>query len=305
MTSRLIGSLQIILSGICFGFLGIWGKSLLAKGVAPGELLGIRFLTGGTLLGLFLALSAPRHLRLPAQSILKACCLGAGGYAVFSSMFFAALQGLSVSLTVLLLYTYPVIVVLGASLIFREVIPASRLMVLPLVLAGIAMLVGGDFSARSAHFVFLGLGSALFYALYILLAERFMASVHPLASAVYVQLAAGSVLSLLFLRDPGRVALIIKDGWPELLGIACIGSVAAMSLFLAGLKRLKSWEASILSTTEPLAGILLASFFLGESLKPLQYFGGCLVITALIAIAFSEYRGQKSDRFRLKDASSP
>jgi drug/metabolite transporter (DMT)-like permease len=59
----------------------------------------------------------------------------------------------------------------------------------------------------------------------------------------------------------------------------------AMMLFLAGLQKLKSWEVSILSTTEPLTGVLLAVCLLGEKLRLAQMLGAIAVLAALVWIA--------------------
>jgi drug/metabolite transporter (DMT)-like permease len=70
-----------------------------------------------------------------------------------------------------------------------------------------------------------------------------------------------------------------------ILGIAIVSSLIAMILFLRGLQKIKSAEVSILSTSEPVTAVALASFFLGESLSVLQFGGGILVLASLILLA--------------------
>ena len=66
------------------------------------------------MLALYITARNRALFRVPLVDLGKCAVLGVLGYAVFSSCFFEALNGLSASLTVLLLYTYPVIVALGA-----------------------------------------------------------------------------------------------------------------------------------------------------------------------------------------------
>ena len=86
------------------------GKALFEKGVTPGELLSLRYALSAIVLWPVLWIRFPGQWKLePGQAAICAA-LGIGGYALFSSCFFMALQGLSASLAVLLLYTYPVLV---------------------------------------------------------------------------------------------------------------------------------------------------------------------------------------------------
>lgn len=288
LSSRTIGVLQILLSGFCFGFLGVFGKYAYAAGLTPGELLSLRFTLAGLILfGLFLVVRPARLRMLPRQR-LWSILLGVFGYAVFSYCYFVALKGLSASLTVLLLYLYPVMVPVFARVVLQERIPRTRLFLLPLAMAGLAMLVWGDFYVTDPTALAFGFGSALFYALYIVLSRRQLEGADGLASTAHVQLAAGLTLGAFHWRDPQRLGEVVAVAWPYILGLAVICSILAMSLFLLGLMRLKSWEASILSTAEPVTGIAFAYLVLGERLTTLQSCGAALVMIVLLLLSLPE-----------------
>jgi drug/metabolite transporter (DMT)-like permease len=80
---------------------------------------------------------------------------------------------------------------------------------------------------------------------------------------------------------PGDVTLA---GWGWLAGIALVSTVAAVSLFFAGLKRVGPTTASILSTVEPVVTVVLAFVVFGELLGTLQLLGGALVLTAVLVL---------------------
>jgi drug/metabolite transporter (DMT)-like permease len=281
---RQLGIIQVLLSGFCFGFLGLFGKQAYALGLKPGEFLSLRFLIASALLGAFLLLTNPRSLRVSQGELRRCLGLGAFGYAVFSSCFFFALEGLSASLTVLLLYTYPVIVSVGAWVIFRERLSRWECLALPLVAVGLGLLVWGEFEVRSAGALAFGFLSALFYSAYIMASSRFTRGIPPFTAIFYIMLSAGVVLSLVHLR---RMPPSI-EAWGVVVSAAFLCSVLAMGLFLAALQKLKNSEVSLLSTAEPVTGVILAAIFLGERLLPPQWVGGALIVAGMVLVGYSK-----------------
>lgn len=281
---RQLGIIQVLLSGFCFGFLGLFGKRAYALGVEPGEFLALRFLLASGLLGAWLLATNPSSLSLRRDQILRCMALGAFGYAVFSSCFFYALQGLSASLTVLLLYTYPVIVSVGAWLLFREKLSRYEMLALPLVAVGLYFLVRGEMQVRSPWAILLGFLSALIYSGYIMISSRVTKSIPPFAAIFYVMLGAGIVLVAIHIRRlPSN-----PEVWAVLGATAFLCSVLAMGLFLAALQKLKNSEVSLLSTAEPITGVALAALFLGEHLALPQWIGGGLIVGGMLLVGYSK-----------------
>lgn len=294
LSARAIGVIQVLLSGICFGFIGIFAKGAYERGLEPGEVLSLRFLVASLLLLGFLSLTSFRRLLLAKAHFLWSVLLGVIGYAVFSFCFFKALTGLSASLTVLLLYMYPVMVPIGGLLFLGERIPKNRFIALPIAIAGLIVLVWGDFQIREPLYLIFGIASAVFYSVYILCSRRFLSNADTLSSIAYIQLSGGIALSFIHWNDLDRLSFAIREAWPWILGLAIICSVAAMSLFLAGLKKLQSWETSILSISEPVTGILLASMLLGERMTNMQMIGATLVLIALVLVSLPSRLGYDS-----------
>jgi drug/metabolite transporter (DMT)-like permease len=131
----------------------------------------------------------------------------------------------------------------------------------------------------------LALGAALIYTTYILVSQGIAGRISPTVLSAVVctgaaaSLAAGSA-ALGELR-PGEVTLA---GWGWLAGIALVSTVAAVSLFFAGLKRVGPTTASILSTVEPVVTVVLAFVVFGELLGTLQLLGGALVLAAVLVL---------------------
>lgn len=286
----LIGAAQILASGVAFGFLGIFGKSAYSAGLEPGEFLALRFAFAAALMWALALITKQEPLRPHGRLLIHCALLGGLGYAGFSSCYFSALKGLSASLTVLLLYAYPPLVTVGAWAFFGERPPAQALIAMPIAAFGLLLLVWGDLRIENSMAIGYGLMAAVGYSLYILASSRWLREVPALTSMRWVQTFAATVLVGVHLRDPARAAHLVASAWPALLGVAGISTVAAMGLFLAGLKRVTSAEASLLSLGEPVAALALSAALLGERLTVRQAVGGVLVLGALALVAASKPR---------------
>ena len=98
-------------------------------------------------------------------------------------------------------------------------------------------------------------------------------------SGAAVSLTAGSALLGEF--RPGELT---AAGWGWLACLAVVSTVAAVSLFFAGLRRVGPTTASILATVEPLVTVLLAFVVFGEVLGMVQIVGGALVLAAVLVL---------------------
>lgn len=289
---RWIGILEVLASGLCFGFLGFFGKRALASGISPGEFLALRYLLAALMMAAMISLRnrSLKSLYLGAKTSLICFALGVFGYAVFSSFYFMALQTISASLTVILLYLYPVFVTLGGVVFLGEHISRRRIPALPIALSGIFLLVGWEVVAAAGSVkigVLYGFLSALFYSMYILLSAKLLKNIDPWISTFWIQFGAGLSLFALHFSSIGRVQAVARlAGW-NLIGVSFLCSVLAMSLFLSGLLKIRSWEASLLSMSEPIAGVAVGVVFLGERLAASQWLGAAFVLIALIFVSRS------------------
>jgi drug/metabolite transporter (DMT)-like permease len=276
--STLIGVLQLAAAGFGFGFLGIFGKLAFRSGLTVGELLTLRFLSAAILLGGFLFVFARHRLRIETRQIFICAALGILGYAVFASLYFKAIEGVSVALASLLLYTYPVMVILGARLLFKERLTSTQWIAMPVAIGGLGLLLYGDTQVNSPLALIAGVGSAFCYALYILASSRLQAKIDPVTSGTYVIAFAALGLLLIHRPDPSRMLSLTSHQWLVVAGIAVVSTVGPLILFLSGLQKLGNAQASLLSTAEPLTAAAAGAMVFGESMSGLQLVGGALIL---------------------------
>ncbi len=277
-----MGALLCILSAAGFGTMAIFGKLAYEQDVGVGDLLLVRFALATVIL---LAIARARGaLRgLSRRAVLVALALGAVGYATQAGLFFSALDRMDASLLALILYTYPVFVCVAAVALGRERLSARRILGLVGATAGAALVLAG---AASGSFdtlaAAMGFGAALAYTTYILVGDRIVSGISLLALAALVCTGATVTFALAAVVRGGPELGFGAAGWGWIAAIALVSTVFAILTFFAGLERVGPSAAAILSVFEPVVTVALAAVAFGESLAPIQFAGGALVLVAVV-----------------------
>lgn len=273
---------MVLVSATSFGTLPIFAKLGYSSGLGTELTLAYRFTIAAVGMLVLACVVRQNPLRLPRRQLLVLLAMGAIVYTAQSQTYFLALRALPASLVVLIVYTYPSLVVLAGWLFLGRRISLRHAAALVASFVGVAMLIGG------AHFqaswpLGLAIVTPLIYTLFILLGERVMGAVPAVAgSAVIMTGAAFSFCVLTFVA--GQLTLARSGAqWAVALGIAIVPTMLAISLFLGSLPRVGAARASLLSTWEPVVAVGLAVAFLGDRLALIQIVGGVLVLVAVIA----------------------
>jgi len=300
-----VGPLLVLISATCFGAMAVFGELAFDAGVTSESILLIRFAAAALLLGglLLIRPTLRRHdiddPRPLWPAVLIALGLGAFGYAVQASLYFAALERLDVPLVALVLYTFPVMVTIAAVLLGRERFTAPRVVALVTATAGVSLVLAG---AGGMGFdglgVVLAFGAAITYTVYILAADTVLHRLAPVVLTTLVMSGAAAALAIRALATGGVTVSFDSSGWLWIGCIVIVSTVLAVLAFFAGLKRTGASTASILSTFEPVVSTALAALILGELLTPIQLLGAVLVLSAAIIV---QIRRRTPDRTEVRD----
>jgi drug/metabolite transporter (DMT)-like permease len=283
------GLFLCLASAASFGAMAVFGKLAYEQGATLGTLLSLRFVLAAVLFwALVAATGRLRALRaLPRRDVVAGLALGAVGYSAQAGAFFAALQRLDASLLSLLLYTFPAMVTVAAIALGRERASARAATALVLASGGLVLVLAGAASgALDPLGVVLAIGAAVIYTTYILTSDGVAGRADAVVLSALVCTGAATTLTIaaIVLGDlrPGALS-VAGFGW--LTGIALVSTVAAVSLFFAGLRRVGPTTASIVSTAEPVTTVVLAYLVFGESLTGVQLVGGALVLSAVVVLS--------------------
>jgi drug/metabolite transporter (DMT)-like permease len=278
-TPTRLGVALTLLAGVAFAIQPVLGQVALDGGASIASLLGWRYAIASGVL----AVVARRRLRtIPPRVAALAFALGLALYAADSGLFYAALDRTSAPFATLLHYAHLVVVVGAVAVTGRERLDARRASALVGVLLGVA-LVGGGGSADVLGIV-LALASAGAYSAYILVSDRLLRDVDPTAFASLLMAGAATSFVVFGVSTGDLFAIGGSVGIAAVLTGALVGSVFAVSAFLAGIRLVGPGTASLLVTVEVPVGLALAGIVLGEGLSFPQFAGAGLVVGAIVLL---------------------
>jgi drug/metabolite transporter (DMT)-like permease len=281
------GPFLCLLSAAAFGTLGIFGRLASDAGASITSTLLVRFALAGLVFAAALRVTGgwPALRRLPRRVVLTGLGLGAAGYSLQSGLYFAALDRVDVSMVALLLYTYPAFVTIAALLLGRATPTARTWVALAIASAGLVLvLLAAGTGAFDLAGALLALAASLTYTTYILVSDRIIGEIDPLALSMLVLTGATASFAVTGLVTGTLDLALSGEAWLWLILIALVSTVVAVSAFFAGLRRVGPSEAAILSTFEPPVTVALAFVALGERLTVPQLFGGAMVLAAVVLL---------------------
>jgi drug/metabolite transporter (DMT)-like permease len=295
---RALGVALVLVSACGFGSGALFAKPVYAAGVNWHVLMAWRFLVGAALAWLFLLSSPGRRAGLASldrRAIVVALALGVL-YVGNSGTYYAGLQSVDASLAALIVYVYPAIVAVLALRVGRPLEGSRPWIALALALGGVALTVGGinASTAPPVDALLLVLASPVIYAVWIVLAARLSgerrrgrddsegAAASAATALMMTATAAVYWISALLLGREVAPAAIPTSAWPGLLAIGAVSTFLAIQGFYAGAQRIGAAQAALLSTIEPVWTITLAALLLHESLSPIQFAGGALILVAVV-----------------------
>ncbi len=223
--------------------------------------------------------------------IAGAMLAGAASYYAGAWMNFIALTMIDASLERVLLFTYPTMVVVARALALRRWPSRKLLSAVALTYLGVACAVGGlnvELLESNGLGAALVLGSAGFFAYYMIANERVAMNTGSVPFIVHATLAAVVALSLhaVFISGDGfsRVlALPSRAVWLITL-MTALTNVLPLFLFSASIKRIGAQRAAVVSTVGPPSTLIMASLILGETMHAVQIVGAGLIIAGIVVL---------------------
>jgi drug/metabolite transporter, DME family len=251
------------------------------------------FIAAACLLGLLIV--RPGLLRVRRRDLRGFAIIGALSIGVYHALWVTSIALNGAAVAVVLIYTFPTFVTLGAWLIFREPIRWPQIAALALSLLGCALVVRAyDPAVLQVSWLgaLVGLSTGMAHAGYVLFSQRSVESHSPWTSLAYTMLFGSlALLALWLVGAPGSAtataapSLIGSVGgltpWLVLLGLALGPTLGGYALFTTALRYIPGRIASLVVVVEAPISVLLAMLLLGERLEWAQILGIALILGSI------------------------
>jgi drug/metabolite transporter (DMT)-like permease len=194
--------------------------------------------------------------------------------------YFYALKLSNVALGMLSLYTFPIITALLEPLFFKSKINPVHIILGGVVLIGVFIL-APEFNLESSDVkgILFGLFSALCYSIRLLILKQHVNQYHGSMLMLYQTSVITIVLiPVLFFMDVSN----FQSQFPYLLVLAILTTAIGHSLMVHSLKFFSTTTATIISSIQPVFGIIIAFFIVNEVPEINTIWGGLLIISTVL-----------------------
>ena len=281
----IIGYPAGIITGITYGLNPLFGMPLMNEGAAVESILFFRYAFAVIILGLILRLGKQSFkISLKQAGVLFVLGLL---YTASSLFLFEAYNYIASGLATTLIFLYPVLVAI--IMVFLGVIPSWPVwLAIAATFGGVLIMTqssGGE--SIDPIGVLLSLGSALVYALFIVIINRSKA-IADISNSVltFYTLMVGSIVFL------GKIALSDTDitagiegsaAWLNLIGLALLPTIVSTATLAIATRNIGATKASVLGVFEPITAILVGTIMFSEPLTTNIIVG---ISLAIVAVAF-------------------
>ncbi len=282
--------MYIIIAGILWGFMGLFVRVFTESfGFSSEQVTTIRLFTAGIMFLLLLLIKDKRLLKIKLRDIWVFLALGVCSIYFMTLFYFKSMTSdTSVSVSAILLYTAPIIVMIASCLLFGEKFTKKKLLALCLAFVGcILVCMGNDVKVTFMGFIY-GLLSGFAYASYSIFGKIALKKGYSSYTiSAYSFIIAGTVSVIL--GNPYKIVTHTFSLMPSLhlsLLIIMIGLVSAFLPFLfytKGLEKTPAGKASIMASVEPLVATV-CGLFLGEDITISIILGMAGILSSIVLL---------------------
>lgn len=283
--NALIGYPAGIISGITYGLNPLFAMPLMRDGASVESVLFFRYGFAVLILGAIL-LADRQSFRVNMKQAGVLLILGLL-YTSSSIMLFSAYNYMPSGLATMIVFVSPVLVAL--MMVFLKVVPSWQvwLAIAATFVGVIIMTQGGPAESINPIGVVLSLGSALAYALFVVIINR-NKSISTVSDSVltFYSLLVGAVVFMMQVLCSGQNLMTGIDtnlDWLNLVGLAIFPTIISTASLAVASRNIGATKASVLGVFEPVTAIMVGTLVFGEPLTNNILIG---MIIAMGAVTF-------------------
>lgn len=203
--------------------------------------------------------------------------------------FILSIQVSTVYIGTITFATYPMFVMMLEPHVFKERFEPRHLLSLIMIAIGIAYLIPAfEFNNATTLGIIYGLISSLSYALLGMINRRLSLSYDSVVITLYEQTVVTLILTLVISLFQPPIGIGNTSDFIALIIYGVVFTALAHSLYIHGLKKVKTQIASIISVLEPIYSIFLAILFLHERLAIQEVIATVMILLAVFVAMIPE-----------------
>ncbi len=283
-----IAFIQILLSGILWGFTGIYVRYFTVIGLNSPDIVWLRAVVTAVFLLLFLFIKDRNLLKVRLRDLW--CFVGTGvlSLALFNYCYFINITETSLSVACTMMYLSPVFVLLYSAVLFRERITIRKVSACLLAILGCCLVTGmlTDGSSITTRGLFYGVLSGAGYGLYGIFSRLALdRGYKSLAITTYTFVFA--VLGMAPFANFPRIGESLPSmEWYGIfyLLLMLLTSGGAYLLYTKGLTVISPTVAGVIVAIEPVCAMVVGAVLYGEAVTWMSILGMSMVIGAIVLL---------------------
>jgi drug/metabolite transporter (DMT)-like permease len=281
------GLLLALGSAACYGFNIVFARISALEGVNGPTLIAYRVLmllvlAAGT------AWAMAGTLRVPADERRPLLVMALSGASVGVS-YLSSVAFIPVTVAAVIFYTFPVLIVLATPFVDGRRVRLPQLGIAALAFVGVVLVVGTAFSGLDPRGLILATVASVSAVVQFFAGTRCRRA-GTLAKVFWLQLIGFPVAVTTAALTGGLGSPAQLAQAPLAVAMTITGFLIGFVLQIMALARITASAAGLAFCLEPVVAALTAALVLGERMEPVQYFGGALVIAAIVGNVLVERR---------------
>lgn len=282
--NAIVGYPAGIITGITYGLNPLFAVPLMKNGAAIETILFFRYFFAVVLLGGYLLLRR-QSFRISWKQAGILFLLGLL-YMSSSIVLFSSYHYIASGLATMLIFMFPVLVAI--IMVFLGVVPSWPVwLAIAATFGGVIIMTQGDTGQDVNPIgVMLALGSALFYALFIVIINR-SKTISDISNTLltFYALMVGALFffgKMVVTGADVTEGICGMSGWLNLVGLALLPTIVSTATLAVATRNIGATKASVLGVFEPITAILVGTFVFGEPLTTNILVGISIAMAAVV-----------------------
>ena len=229
-------------------------------------------------------------LKMPREMVVVSIVNGAL-MAIMTYGNVGAVEFISVGLASLLFFTFPIIIAVFVVILGIEEVRPAKMATVIVAFVGLAVMLGSSIGNVDIRGTLFALTAALTTAISSIVVMKYFRQVNVFVATLHFSLWGFVVLAAIALTIGDVRFPVTASGWAGTIGVGVLQTIGT-PMYLYAIARIGALKVGMATNVQPVVAIAEAWLWFGEVLTLAQALGGLLVLAAVGAMQWLDFRRQ-------------